>query len=137
MASRPPVRDADSEQARATSYCSPPMAVGWRKLLPERRTLVLVAACVVAYANGLTGDFTYDDKAIVRDNARLSEPDRVGSIFTTPYFGGPKGQGTGYRPVLLLSYAVQWWIHGREAVGFHVVNVALHVLVTLLLARAR
>jgi tetratricopeptide (TPR) repeat protein len=112
------------------------MRVGWRKFLPQARTMLLAAACVVSYANGLTGDFTYDDKAIVRDNARLRAPARLVSIFTTPYFGGPRGQGTGYRPVLLLSYAVQWWLHGGSAVGFHAVNLALHVLVTLLLARA-
>jgi tetratricopeptide (TPR) repeat protein len=98
--------------------------------------MLLVAACVVSYANGMTGDFTYDDKAIVRDNPRLRAPSGLVSIFTTPYFGGPRGQGTAYRPVLLLSYAIQWWLHGSAALWFHVINVALHVLVTLLLARA-
>src|SRR5687767_8429565 len=91
-------------------------------------SLLLIAACLVCYANGLTGDFTYDDKAIVRDNARIQAPDRIAQIFATPYFGGPRGQGTGYRPILLLSYAVQWWIHGGSAFGFHVGNLLLHVL---------
>jgi tetratricopeptide (TPR) repeat protein len=112
------------------------MRQAWRKILPEARTILLVAACAVSYANGLTGDFTYDDKAIVRDNARLRSPAKVSELFTTSYFGGPRGQGTGYRPILLLSFAIQWWIHGGNAFGFHIVNVALHVLVTLLLARA-
>jgi tetratricopeptide (TPR) repeat protein len=111
------------------------MNLGGRRFLPEARALLLVAAGVVCYANGLTGDYTYDDKAIVRDNPRLRTPARVVSIFTTPYFGGPRGQGTGYRPILLLSYAIQWWLHGAAPFGFHAVNLALHVLVTLLLAR--
>lgn len=112
------------------------MRQGWRGFLPKARTILLVAACVISYANGLASDFTYDDKAIVRDNPRLRAPAAITAIFTTPYFGGPRGQGTGYRPILLLSFAVQWWLHGASAVGFHVVNLALHVLVTLLLARA-
>jgi protein O-mannosyl-transferase len=112
------------------------MRQAWRRILPEARTILLVAACAVSYANGLTGDFTYDDKAIVRDNARLRSPAKVSELFTTSYFGGPRGQGTAYRPILLLSFAVQWWIHGGNAFGFHIVNVALHVLVTLLLLRA-
>jgi protein O-mannosyl-transferase len=111
------------------------MNVRWRLSLPRAGPMLLLAACIVSYANGLTGDFTYDDKAIVRDNVRLRSPDTLGSIFITPYFGGPRGQGTGYRPILLVSYAIQWWIHGASAVGFHVVNVALHALATLLLAR--
>lgn len=97
--------------------------------------VLLVAACLLSYANGLAGDFTYDDKAIVRDNARIRAPGSVSQVFTTPYFGGARGQGTGYRPLLLLSFAVQFWIHGGSAVGFHAVNVALHCLVTLLFAR--
>ncbi|MGE5278225.1 MAG: tetratricopeptide repeat protein, partial [Acidobacteriota bacterium] len=41
--------------------------------------------------------------------------------------------GTAYRPMLLLSYAVQWWIHGRRVVFFHAVNLLLHAAATLLL----
>jgi protein O-mannosyl-transferase len=96
--------------------------------------LLLAAACLVVYANGLTGGFTYDDKAVVRDNPRIHAPSRVAEIFTTQYFGGPTGTGTAYRPILLLSYAVQWWIHGGEPLAFHTLNVFLHVAATLLLA---
>jgi protein O-mannosyl-transferase len=96
--------------------------------------LLLLGACLLVYANGLTGAFTYDDKAIVRDNLRLRDPAQVADLFTTQYFGGPKGTGTAYRPVLLLSFAVQWWIHGGDPVPFHVVNVLLHATATLLLA---
>jgi tetratricopeptide (TPR) repeat protein len=95
---------------------------------------VLIAACILTYANGLGGGFTYDDKAIVRDNPRIRSPGNVSQIFATSYFGGPRGAGSAYRPVLLLSYAVQWWIHGRQAVAFHAVNVLLHAGATLLLA---
>ena len=95
---------------------------------------MLVAACILAYANGLGGGFTYDDKAIVRDNPRIRAPGDVSQIFATSYFGGPRGSGTAYRPVLLLSYAVQWWIHGKQAAAFHAANVLLHAGATLLLA---
>ena len=97
--------------------------------------LLLIGACALVYANGVTGSFTYDDKAIIRDNPRLRSPERVVDIFTTQYFGGPKGTGTAYRPLLLLSFAIQWWIHGADPVQFHVVNVLLHAAATLLLAK--
>ena len=96
--------------------------------------LFVLGACLLVYANGLTGAFTYDDKAIVRDNLRLRDPARALDLFTTQYFGGPPGTGTAYRPILLLSFAVQWWIHGGDPVPFHVVNVLLHAAATLLLA---
>jgi protein O-mannosyl-transferase len=97
--------------------------------------LLLAGACLLSYANGLTGAFVYDDKAIVRDNPRIRSPQRLDEIFTTQYFGGKRGTGTAYRPVLLLSFALQWWIHGGDPVPFHAVNLLLQVLVTLLLAR--
>jgi protein O-mannosyl-transferase len=97
--------------------------------------LVLVGACALAYANGLTGAFVYDDKAVVRDNLRIRSPENVSELFTTEYFGGPPGTGSSYRPILLLSFALQWWISGADPMAFHAVNLALHVAVTLLLAR--
>ncbi len=97
--------------------------------------LLLSGACLLSYANGLAGAFAYDDKAIVRDNLRIRSPQRLDEIFTTQYFGGRRGTGTAYRPALLLSYAVQWWIHGGNPVAFRVVNLLFHVLVTLLLCR--
>jgi tetratricopeptide (TPR) repeat protein len=94
---------------------------------------LLVGACFAAYANGLTGTFTYDDKAIIRDNARIREPSRVAELFTTPYFGGPRGTGSNFRPVLLLSYAAQWWVHGKNALAIHVVNLMFHAAATIAL----
>jgi tetratricopeptide (TPR) repeat protein len=89
---------------------------------------------VVPFLNGLGGDFTYDDKPIVRDNGRIESPSRASEIFTTHYFGGSMATGTNYRPGILLSFAVQRWIHGNRPFAFHAVNVALHAGVTLLLA---
>ncbi len=106
---------------------------------PSRRdrvrfALLVAATCAVVYANGTTGVFTYDDKAIVRDNTRIRSPATWKEMLSTPYFGGKRGTGSNYRPALLLSYAVQWWIHGKSALAFHIGNVALHAAATLVLA---
>jgi len=97
--------------------------------------LLLAGAALLAHANGVPGGFTYDDKAIVRDNPRIRAPSSLPLLFGTQYFGGPPGSGTAYRPVLLLSFAVEWWIHGGDATAFRAVNVLLHAAATLLLAR--
>ena len=97
--------------------------------------LLLSGACLLSYANGLTGAFAYDDKAIVRDNPRIRSPQRIDEVLTTQYFGGKRGTGTAYRPALLLSYAAQWWVHDGNPVAYHAVNLLFHVLVTLLYAR--
>jgi tetratricopeptide (TPR) repeat protein len=94
---------------------------------------LLVGACVISYSNGLTGGFTYDDKAIVRDDPRIQSWKHLPEIFTTHYFGGPLATGTAYRPVDLLSLAANFAVHGKYTFGYHLTNLALHVVVVLLL----
>ena len=100
--------------------------LGWAALL--------VAATIVAYVNGVGGAFTYDDKAVIRDDPRIRTPAGLSEIVRTPYFGGPRGSGSAYRPALLVSYAAQWWIHGADPRGFHAGNIAFHAGAVLLLA---
>lgn len=102
--------------------------------LAPKEVIGLLLLAILPFLDGLLGDFTYDDKVIIRDNARLSTPQRAGEILTSHYFGDDPATATTYRPVILLSYAVQRWLHGNRPVGFHAVNVALHAGVTLLLA---
>ena len=99
---------------------------------------LLAAACFVAYANGLNGGFTYDDKAIVRDDPRIQSWSELPKIFTTHYFGGSLATGTAYRPVDLLSFAANYAVHGKSTFGYHLTNVLLHagnVLLLFLLMR--
>lgn len=92
---------------------------------------LLVAACLLTYANSLSGAFTYDDKAVVRDNPLIRSPASVAQLFRTSYFGWPRGVGVNYRPILMLSYAAEWWIHGGRVEAYHAANVLLHAAVTL------
>lgn len=110
-------------------------AVAVRARLWDRRPWpwLLLAASVLAFSNGLSGDFTYDDKAIVRDNPRIQQWANLPEIFTTHYFGGALTTGTSYRPVDLLSFAANYLVHGRYLFGYHAVNVALHIANTWLL----
>ena len=99
-----------------------------------RRRLGLALLALLPFLNGLPYDFTYDDKLIIRDNDRLESPAKVDEIFTTQYFGGALASAQNYRPVLLLTYAVQEWIHGNRPWLFRAVNLALHAAVTVSLA---
>ena len=117
---------------------APLYAEGSREARPARLgalgVALLLTLSVLPYLNGLGGDFTYDDKPIVRDNARIASPSTAREVFTTHYFGGSFSTATNYRPLLLLSYGVERWLHGNRPLPFHLVNIALHAGVTLLLA---
>jgi hypothetical protein len=98
--------------------------------------LLIAGAALLAHANGVPGGFTYDDKAIVPrqpPHPLAVRRGRCSSRRSTS--AGRRGAGPAYRPLLLLSFAVQWWIHGGDATAFRAVNLLLHVAATLLLAR--
>ncbi|HYN43957.1 MAG TPA: tetratricopeptide repeat protein [Thermoanaerobaculia bacterium] len=102
--------------------------------LGSRAAIALALLALLPFLNGLRAEFTFDDKTIVRDNPRISSPGRAGEIFTSHYFGGPLSTAKNYRPVVLLTYALQRWTTGTDPLPFHVVNIALHVGTTLLFA---
>ena len=102
--------------------------------MSPRRRLGLFLLALLPFLNGLPYDFTYDDKLIIRDNSRLESPSKTGEIFTTQYFGGALTSAQNYRPILLLTYAVQEWIHGNRPWLFRAVNLALHAAVTVSVA---
>ncbi len=45
-------------------------------------------------------------------------------------------QHQSYRPLTVMTYRLNHAIHGLDTFGFHLVNVAMHVVVTLLFTRA-
>ncbi len=102
--------------------------------LSRAAALGLAVLAVLPFLNGLPAAFTYDDKLIISGNDRIASPSRVEEIFTTQYFGGSLTSAQNYRPVLLLTYAVQRWIHGNRAWAFRAVNILLHAGVTVFFA---
>jgi tetratricopeptide (TPR) repeat protein len=90
----------------------------------RRRAAVLIAAlAILPYLNGLRGEFVFDDLHVIRDNSMVqSEP--LIDLFTRPF------QIYWYRPLTLLTYVANDRL-GETVVGYHVVNVVLHALVSL------
>ena len=102
--------------------------------LSRKAALGLAVLAVLPFLNGLPYDFTYDDKLIISENERIASPSKVGEVFTTQYFGGSLSSAQNYRPVLLLTYAVQRWAHGNRAWLFRAVNIAVHAAATVFFA---
>jgi tetratricopeptide (TPR) repeat protein len=89
-----------------------------------------IALCLVAllpYVNALRADFTFDDLPHIRNNPVVTEGVDVWRIFSTPL-----PPGNLYRPLTVLTYAVNEQLAPGQAAVFHAVNLALHALVTVL-----
>ena len=101
-------------------------------------SLVLAAACVLCYANSLGCGFVFDDTSAIRDNKDILPSSPLSNILTNDFWGIPmhKEQShKSYRPLCVLSFKLNYLLHGLEPLGYHLVNLVLHLLVTLLLHR--
>lgn len=88
-------------------------------------TLALLA--LLAYALSVGHDFTYDDVLIIRDNERLHSLANWRLILTSPWW-----EDALYRPLTMLTFALDWSLAKGDPGWFHAVNVILHGAVTAL-----
>ncbi|MFH1568273.1 MAG: tetratricopeptide repeat protein [Gemmatimonadota bacterium] len=92
--------------------------------------LVLVLATGLAYRGSLDNGFTFDDHAIVSGNPALPRQE-WGRLASSSYWS-MTGANTGlYRPVTMLSLALDERLLGTDPAGFHAVNLALHAAVAV------
>lgn len=92
----------------------------------KRSWIWIVAACLLVYANSFENSFHYDDEHSVYDNIHIRDLGHIGRFFTDPAtFSVDHDKGM-YRPLLLVSYALNYAVGGYEVGGYHLVNILLH-----------
>jgi len=95
--------------------------------------LFLVLITLLAYLNAWPDNLLLDDKVFSAagrySDMSLSDMSRFFSEDLWALHGGNSGL---YRPLLVLSFALDAYIFGDWAAGYHLTNIILHLLVTLL-----
>ena len=89
-----------------------------------------------AFANSLGGDFAYDDDRQILMNPMIQQPHLYGKALRSDVWAF-KGDGTisasnYYRPVFVFWMITNFALFGADPFGWHLLNVALHLLVSLL-----
>ncbi|MBC8109224.1 MAG: hypothetical protein H7Z14_21740 [Anaerolineae bacterium] len=99
---------------------------------PAGPAITSAVAALIVYAVTLGGTFVYDDFDVFAADARLRVPSTWSRYWTESYNGGVDNL---YRPLVSMTYAIQWLIHGDEAKWpYHAVNWILHAAVAALVA---
>jgi Flp pilus assembly protein TadD len=86
-----------------------------------------VIAGLLTYANSLNGAFILDDQSTIVDNRQIREWWSPSSVLVPE----PNTAIAG-RPVVNLSFAVNYALGGIDVRGYHAVNIAIHILCGLL-----
>lgn len=106
--------------------------------------ILIIAATAIVYANSLTNSFIWDDSAVIVDNDFIKSWKNFPRIFNRSYLTrisdigdlGTRDIGSGeasYRPIVTISYFIDYHLWGLNPFGFHLHNLILHITNAILL----
>ncbi len=110
--------------APSPSASRPPPGRRWR---PRLAAGLLAGAVLLTYANTLTVPLLLDDQSAIAENPTLTDLTNLGAVLA------PARTTTSGRPLLNLSFALNYAWSGPAVAGYHAVNLAIHVGAALLL----
>ncbi|XP_031622096.1 protein O-mannosyl-transferase Tmtc3 [Contarinia nasturtii] len=99
---------------------------------------IIAFTCVACYYNSTQCDFVFDDISAIKENRDLRPHTPWRNLFFNDFWGTPmqKEQShKSYRPLCVLTFRWNYLIHGLEPYGYHLVNILLHLVVSLLYFR--
>jgi hypothetical protein len=108
-----------------------------------RESVVLIVLSTSCYINALWGEFVFDDIIAVMENLDVRPETPLTKVFEHDFWGQSLidwQSHKSYRPLTTLSFRLSYYLAGYHwnEFQFHLVNVILHAIVTLLaLATAR
>jgi len=91
---------------------------------------VIAALSIITYLNCFSNQFVYDDTSTIADTYFIKDWKNFPSLFTHDYFKY-SGELT-YRPIVTLSYFIDYSLWHLNPAGYHIVNVLLHTINTIL-----
>ena len=94
--------------------------------------VLLVVAC---YWNSLRGDLVHDDIFAIRDNQDLLPDTPLSHLLLHDFWGEPMSSVVShksYRPLTVLTFRINYLLHSLQPWGYHLVNLLLHALATVL-----
>jgi protein O-mannosyl-transferase len=89
---------------------------------------LIVLAGALVYGNGLSGPLLFDDENSILNNRSIRQLTPLSRPLSPP-----RNTPVAGRPVVNLTFAVNYAIGGLDVTGYHVTNVAIHLLVALTL----
>lgn len=94
--------------------------------------LVIAIIASIIYSSILNGEFLFDDYNVIQINPAIRSLENIPEYFTqnmTTISGGEY-----YRPVLFVTYAIDYAISGLDStVSYHVTNLIIHILACIAL----
>jgi hypothetical protein len=109
----------------------------WRPLLPGVAVAVLLGVTVLAYVRFLGIGFVATDSLPLIEASRLASLADAVDLFRKPLMAGTRfAEGEiVWRPFVSVMFGIDYLVWGLNAVGYHITNLALHLLSVLMMWR--
>jgi len=91
--------------------------------------LILSSLAAIIYFNSLKNDFVFDDEYIIVNNKLIRSLKNIPRIIG--FYEG-KFHRPHYRPVRVISYAVDYFFSHRNPIGYHISNILCHIITSFL-----
>lgn len=88
---------------------------------------ILIAAALLAYSNCFSSPFIMDDADVIVSNPTIRALSPISRALS-----GPLQSSTAGRPLVNLSFAINYAAGGLDPRGYHAVNLTIHILCGLL-----
>lgn len=103
-----------------------PLAPAFRVLSGMRLHLALIAFLgLFAYSDTFSVPFQWDEKFFILKNPFIKNPE---CLFSQEFSGTELYNAVRARIVGYLSFAINYRLHGFDVRGYHVVNIAIHII---------
>lgn len=93
--------------------------------------IAIIALTFLSYINTLNNSFVYDDNTYIVENRQIRSIANIPNAFVSSYPPDSKEQGL-YRPMVTISYIFDYAIWGLNPKGFHLTNLILHILTSII-----
>src|SRR3989338_7326240 len=94
------------------------------KIVNSLKALAFIAIGLLIYSNTFQVPFQFDDKAFIENNLAIRDITNISAIWH--YLSHPS------RFIAFYSFALNYHFHGLDVAGYHVLNLAVHILNAIL-----
>ena len=136
----PPEKNAKQKPAPGKKEMVPPKTLLKKGTEFYYAVVTLIIVCFVFYGNTLHLKYAYDDLMAITGNQFTKQGFQgIGDILTSDFFTGFFGKdenmvsGGRYRPLSLVTFALEYQFFGENPMISHLINVLLFTVVSILL----
>ncbi|XP_055726913.1 protein O-mannosyl-transferase TMTC4 isoform X2 [Salvelinus fontinalis] len=107
------------------------------KLSPFHAKIAVALVALLCFINSYDGDFVFDDSEAIVNNKDLIPSTPLNNIWRNDFWGSKLSSNNShksYRPLTVLTFRLNYLMAGGlHPVGFHVLNIGLHSLISALM----